>query len=79
MATAGMPGTLTTFVITLHVWLNLYRFVAIVARANIFTFEVTGYTWAMITAMAFAFTSQEFQYLKKQIPSGNVNSSYEGL
>ena len=75
--TVAMLVTLATFVITLHVLLDLYCIVAIAPIAHICTFEVVGYTWATITAAAFAFTSQEFQYLKKEIPSGNVNSSYE--
>ena len=59
-------------------WLDLYRTAAISARAHICTFEVVGYTWSTITATAFSFTSQEFHYLKKEIPLGNVNSLHEG-
>ena len=74
----AMFVTLVTFVITLHVRIDLYRIVPIAARAHTCTFQVVGYTWAMVTASTFGFISQEFQYLKKEIPSGNVSSLYEG-
>ena len=40
-----MVVTPVTFVITLHIWIDLYCIVAIAARAHTCIFEVVCYTW----------------------------------